>query len=295
MHAAREKGAAMVKLSISRAWEEGSRFGAREFGLLFPIAFLMLALPAILINLLVPQEQSQAFSEMVEWVRRNGIGMLVLISVVIALIQLVFNTLGSLAITYLALRPGASVAESFAVARRRLLPTVAAALIVAMLSFGMLIPFWLLAGGMDPNQPPNISPGAAMGLLFALLAMMVAIVALAARLLPLTSVGAAERLGPIAMLNRSWSLTRGHFWRLLGTLILLGLAYIVISGAIAAILGLLILGTLGNPETSRSAAFVINLLGGLLTSAAAVFVLPFFARIYAQLSGDPEGTSEVFR
>lgn len=284
----------MASLSISRAWEEGSRFAAREFGLLFPIAFMLLALPAILINLLLPPEQSAAFGDMVAWVRRNGIGALIVISLAVALVQLVLNTFGSLAITYLALKPGTSVGESFSVAGRRLLPTVSAALLVALASTVLIAPLWLMMGGPD-MQPEQIEAGTALGLLMLMLGAMILFVAVGAKLLPLTAVGAAERLGPIAMIARAWRLTNGHFWRLLGTLILLGLAYLVISAAFAAVFGLLIFGTLGNPEVSRGAAFAASILSGLLTSVTAMFVLPFFARIYAQLSGDPEGTSEVFR
>jgi len=44
----------------------------------------------------------------------------------------------------------------------------------------------------------------------------------------------AEGIGPIRALDRSWTLTRGHFWRLLGILVLMYLLTTVISGALGA-------------------------------------------------------------
>lgn len=44
----------------------------------------------------------------------------------------------------------------------------------------------------------------------------------------------AERVGPIKALDRSWVLTRGHWWRLFGCLLLIYFLTSVISGALGA-------------------------------------------------------------
>ena len=44
----------------------------------------------------------------------------------------------------------------------------------------------------------------------------------------------AEGVGPVRALDRSWTLTRGHFWRLFGILLLMYLLTSVISGALGA-------------------------------------------------------------
>jgi hypothetical protein len=44
----------------------------------------------------------------------------------------------------------------------------------------------------------------------------------------------AEGIGPIRALDRSWTLTRGHFWRLLGILILMYLLTLAVSAALQA-------------------------------------------------------------
>jgi hypothetical protein len=115
-----------------------------------------------------------------------------------------------------------------------------------------------------------------------------------ARLLPLTPVGVAEPVGPVAMIKRSWALTAGHFWPLFGALIAIGIAYLIAAVAFSVVFGLLLLGTIGSPVTNQTAAFVLELLSALFTSAVAVFLLSFTARVYAQLSGDAENVGKVF-
>lgn len=44
----------------------------------------------------------------------------------------------------------------------------------------------------------------------------------------------AERVGPVRALDRSWTLTRGSWWRMFGILLLIYLLTIVISGALSA-------------------------------------------------------------
>ena len=286
----------MATLSISRAWEEGAAFAAREFRLLFPIAFLFLALPAIVLNLVMPQDQSPEMYQMAEWVRRNGIGIFLLITILIALVQLVLNMFGNLALTFLALRPGTSVSESFRAAGRRLPAVLGAVLLVVVAVVALLfVPLWLLASSGGGDQVPGSSGELSPGLALIPLIIMLLFLALAARLLPVTAVGVAEQLGPVRIIRRSWQLTKGHFWKLFGSLLLLGLVYVIMSAAVGAVIGLFLIGTGGSPTISTTGSFILSLVGGLLASIVSVFTMPFFARIYAQLSGRVGEVGEVFR
>ena len=71
------------------------------------------------------------------------------------------------------------------------------------------------------------------------------------RLLLANPIGAMEPGGPVTILKRSWALTAGRFWQLLGFLILLMIVAIVASGAIAAVGGSLIALTSGRPGRIR--------------------------------------------
>jgi len=75
----------------------------------------------------------------------------------------------------------------------------------------------------------------------------------------------AEGVGPIRALDRSWTLTRNHFWRLLGILILMYLLTSVVSGALGAFGLPLAIAIPFVPEFVRGA---IVLTAGAVASAA---------------------------
>lgn len=86
---------------------------------------------------------------------------------------------------------------------------------------------------------------------------------------------------PLGSFRRSWTLTRGNAWRIALFMVLLMLAYAVVTGVASAVLGLGLAMVLG----SGGAKIVV----GIVTSAlGAVFVLYVFASIAAihrQLAG----------
>jgi hypothetical protein len=295
----------MANLSISRAWEEGAAFAAREFRLLFPIAFLFIALPPVLTGLLVPARTSAELEQMVAGSQGEGIWLYILLGLSVTIVEIVLSTLGGLAITCLALRPGTSVGESFSLAGRRLLPTLGAILIISIAAGAVLLFFSLffgasLLGILFQSGAPGSNAGATAAgliggaLLFMLLIMVIG-VSLGAKLLPMTAVSVAEEKGPVGIISRSWQLTTGHFWKLVGTLLLIGLVYMIAAGTILLILGFFVLALIGNPEVSQTAAFVVSLLTAVLTAVVSPFLLSFTARIYAQLSGRVGEVGEVFR
>jgi hypothetical protein len=165
-----------------------------------------------------------------------------------------------------------------------------AILLLALVGALLFLPLVLMTGRIGPNP----SPGAALGAVVLMLLIFVLVVAAYTRLLPLTPVGVAEPVGPVAMIKRSWRLTAGHFWRLFGTLVAIGIVFLIVTFAISVAFGLVVLATVGNPLTNPTAAFFLELLSALFTSAVAVFLLSFTARIYLQLSERSEETGRVF-
>jgi hypothetical protein len=293
----------MASLSISKAWDEGARFAAREFRLLFPIAFLFLALPPLLFQLIVPPPAG--FDSAATTLPTGELGAYAFVGLGTGLVELVLSTLGSLAITHLALRPGVSVGESFSVASRRLLPTMGAVLIIliaaVLVFFGLSLAFGasflaLLFGSGGANADPGPAAAGLIGaaLLFLLLFAVLAL-ALGAKLLPMTAVSVAEEKGPLGMIARSWQLTKGHFWKLVATLLIIGIVYMIGAGALFMMIGAIVWATIGNPAMSTTAAFVVALLAAFITAVIAPFFLAFTARIYAQLTGRVGEVGEVFR
>lgn len=283
----------MSSLSISKAWEEGSRFAAKEFRLLFPIIFLFVVVPQLVLTLLIPPENSVEMVRVAEFVQRNGMGTVLLIAVAVGLVTFALQTLASLAISYLALRPGASVGESFSAALRGL-PSVMGAFLLIGLAFALaMVPMFLLVLPTAPVGGAAAVGMVGMALVFIIL-MLVAIAVVAAKLLPLVPAGSVENLGPLALIRRSWTLTTGHFWSILGTILLFGLIYTVMMGMIGVMVGLLVFATIGNPEVNHTALFVMDMILALIGCVVTIFILCFFARIYAQLSGRTQEVGQVF-
>ncbi|HKX35088.1 MAG TPA: hypothetical protein VJM79_00270, partial [Rhizorhapis sp.] len=106
----------MAQLSIGAAWEETLAFVKREGTLLFPVALVFLALPAVVLQLLAPKELRTA--GMVE--EASNAPQLPPGFLLAMLVVLLVSMLGILAINALALRPGISVAEALQLAIRRM-------------------------------------------------------------------------------------------------------------------------------------------------------------------------------
>ena len=124
--------------------------------------------------------------------------------------------IGNLAISVLALRPGVSVGEAIQQGARRFLPVLGAALLIGLASMLAMLPVVLLAAA-------GLAVALGIPALAAIpaLLMIPLLVFLWTRLLLANPIGAVEPGGPVAILKRSWALTAGRFWQLLGFLILL--------------------------------------------------------------------------
>jgi hypothetical protein len=86
-------------------------------------------------------------------------------------------------------------------------------------------------------------------------------------------------LGPVAGLNRSWSVTRGHLWRLVGLYIVLGL--LTIPASIGA--------SLMSTYAAQRAVAALGL--GIATLLTAPLLAIAIAIVYRDLAGQPEGTA----
>ena len=89
----------MATLSVAAAWDETVAFVRREGRLLFPVSFMLIALPAALAEALSPAGAAGEPPAPGPWL-------------LIFPVALLLSAIGNLAISALALRPGASVAEA---------------------------------------------------------------------------------------------------------------------------------------------------------------------------------------
>lgn len=261
----------MANLSITTAWNETAAFVKREAGLILPIALMLLAVPTAALQIAMPTPSTPGE------LPAAGLWLLLLPLVMIA------SIVGSVAITYLALRPGSSVAEGLQVGVKRFLPLFLASLLIAIAAIIVMIPIALIVVG---GAAATGSVGAATGsVVLLVLIMMVIGVAFWVRIMLMTPVAAAENLGPIALIRRSWELTRGHFWKLLGFVVLMVMVGGVAIWAISAIIGILVFALGGPPQPGNSSFIVMTIVEALLSAIFSAFFVTMVARVYAQLTG----------
>jgi hypothetical protein len=257
----------MNKLSIATAWEESTAIVRRDFGRLFLIAFGLVSLPGVIFQSMAPQAVPGQQPEPGAWA-------LFIIPV------LILSTLGTVTISLLALSSQRQPGDAFARALRRFLPVLGAALLLGVLAALAAIPFLVLVAFVA-SQPQTAA-------FSTLVVFFVIFVFLWVRLMLMTAVGAAEEGGAIAILKRSWALTRGHFWRLFGFVMLFIIVFVVLTMAVTFVGGSLIVLVAGNPQEPGLARTLLGLLGGVVNAVVVLYFTVVLARVYVQLSGGAE-------
>jgi hypothetical protein len=277
-----------MKLSITAAWNETAAFLQKEWWPVFLIAFALTSLPGLILQALMPGMMAGRMAmtpgsppDLAQLVAAMRPFFLALIPL------LLLSMWGNLTVNVLALRRETVVGSAFGRAARRLPALIGATLLlfvvllIASLPIGVALAMGIRSG--HAGLP---------ALLIVLL--VVAAVFVMVRLIPMNAAAAAEDVGPIGILRRSWQLTAGHFWKLLAFLLLMVVLFLVIMMAVGAVFGILIVLVTGPPLPGSFAAFVVSLVSGLVQAGFISVFLVFVARIYAQLAGDPASVAKVF-
>jgi membrane-anchored glycerophosphoryl diester phosphodiesterase (GDPDase) len=113
-----------------------------------------------------------------------------------------------------------------------------------------------------------------------------------ARLMLMTPAAAAEEVGPIGLIVRSWRLTAGSVWKLIGFLILIALLVGILSTVVQIIGGLFFALVAGPPEPGSLSALLVTTLMAGVNTVVAVCLTSLIARMYTQLAGS--APSDVF-
>lgn len=253
----------MAKLSIGQAWVETVDAVKRDGRLIVPVALAFAVVPATLFALAVrPVPAGQ--------IREPGMWMVLYPLLILAAL------IGQMAIMRMAIGPAASVGEAIRHALRRAPAVIGAALMFALPAAAILIPAALPVLANPTSPPPAAS------LLFSV-AFIVAL-CLWVRLMLMTASGVAEEIGPIAIIKRSWALTRGNFWRLLAMTLLFGMVAWIAIRAVEWVMGSVLIVALGKPEPWSVSALLIALIAAIVQTIASVLFAVLLARIYVQLA-----------
>ena len=260
----------MAALSISKAWDETRDTLARNGKLMATVAAAMILLPQVIVGVVTGQTVNTSGPDST-WI-------------VLMLIAALIGIVGQLAIARLALGAKVSVGESLSHGLRRSPAFIGALLLIflGVLVFFFLAAALLMAVGVVDATVTHPRPR---DVVIILLVVFVPLLFLGVRLLPTVPVATSEAQGPVGILKRSWSLTRGHVGRLLGFILMFLIAAVVVSMASGAIGGLIATVVFGSMEPFTPGALVMALLAGLVQAALVLVYVVMIARIYVQLAG----------
>jgi len=255
-------------LSISRAWDETKAVLGRDGRLFTTVALALFVLPGVVAELVTPRAPAGQLPDPGVWT-------------ILSILAILISLVGQLAVCRLALGPAISVGEAIRHGASRA-PAYIGAAMLWVLPF--LIAFAFLGASADPE---NMSASTAL----AVLLLLVVFLLIAIRFLMASPAASAEPLGSLAILRRSWEMTRGHWWKLFGFLILFLVALLILLTAVGAVVGTLTTLALGEPEPLSVGALLESLATQLIAAGVTVVLMVMLSRIYAQLAGRDQHAS----
>ena len=171
--------------------------------------------------------------------------------------------------------------------RGRILPLIGQTLLITLITviadtIILVIGIVLIAVIATSIMGPDPGAGAIIATVLVALALTVLVLIAAVFLIVRLSLAPAalmlENTGVVEGIGRSWALTRGSFWRVLGILVLAGLITGIVNGMLSFGLGLIFgVVALGLPAAQP----LVTALTMLLTSVLSALVLPFTAAVTA--------------
>ncbi|WP_298400183.1 glycerophosphoryl diester phosphodiesterase membrane domain-containing protein [Sphingobium sp.] len=263
----------MATMSIGKAWEEAVAFVAREASLLLPVALLFVALPGLILEQMTPPELQAWFAQpKMETIPAMppGFGLAMMLTIILI-------WFGSLALFALALRPGISVGEALRLSLARL-PVLIGTALVAAGALAAIVIVAVLVGVVFSLASKALA--ATLGLLLGLGAAGLVFYA-SIRLVLLNPVVIDSQAGVMASLRAAWALTRGHFWRLFGFLILVMILSTIASTAAQAVVGVLG-GLIAGVDGAKLAG---SIAAAIVSTVIQVYMLAMLARLYRQAVG----------
>ncbi|UUR09254.1 hypothetical protein [Sphingomonas glaciei] len=254
-----------MKLSIGQAWDEAKGVFRADGKAIFAVALALTVLPGAILETISP---SGLRSQEVPW----WIALFGLISALLSLTS-------QIAISRIAIGYPATVGEVLALAFRRL-PALFGALLLAILPFALMLTALGMSQGADLT-PATVPPGLAGAVSLILLVGIFVLI----RLLFLTPLAADRGGGPIALLKEAWQLSRGHFLKLLGLILIMALVAALLVWGLGSALSTVVLVALGPIAAGNVSAALVALIQQGLAAIVSVLFVVVVCRLYVQATG----------
>lgn len=267
----------MVKMGD--VWDRATEFLSDNLGPLLPLVLLSIYLPAVVQSNLTPLADTPGPAATI----------IQLVSLGLSLVML----WGQLAITALAIDPALNRDAATRMATRRLLPAIgiALALLAVVLLLCLPIVAALAVAGFDfqaaaTGGSAEMPAGASIFVGLYSVVLVVAALWLGARMVLINPVIMGERRG-IRSIARSFALTRGITWKIIGVMILFAVVAIVAVLAAKTVFGSILQLIAGGDGSFTVASVVTSVLVGLVSTAFTVLAAAFTAKLYLAVEPAP--------
>lgn len=265
-------GKSRMIVNMGNVWDRATEFVSDNLSAIAPIALLAIFLPATLSASIQPIAEQSATA--------------MLVVQIAGLVLTVVMLWGQLAIIALATGAAASRAAATRLATARL-PTMlglSGLLLIGTLLLMVPIPVVLGIGGYDVDAamrgvPAELPAGASGFVAIYVLILLPLFFFLAARLALLTPIVVRERLG-IGAFRRSFALTRGITWKIVGVVLLYGIVFGVAMLAAQFVFGAILQLVAGGEGDISVATVLTAVLVSAVQTAFVVIAAAFAAKLY---------------
>ena len=170
----------------------------------------------------------------------------------------------------------------------RFVPVLLATLLIGIIEFVVIvlvllvfmIPFFLVVvntASARSYDSASASIGGALSILFLMIVALIVVACfLTVKFAFTSSAVVLEGLGPVDALKRSWALSKGSFWRILGRIWLIGIVTGLISGVLGAVVGAI----LGVGAAAADSVGLLVAFSAFLSALLSAVVIPVQSSFY---------------
>ena len=280
-----------MNFDMNRTWSQAVALVKANFQLLAIIAGVFLLLPALAFYLFNP-ELMQVLA-----VTENPEQMDTIINAILprlfvwGVVVFVGQMIGQAALVALVGQHRPTVGEAIKLGAKAL-PSVVGALIVFFIGLFIVAMVLSLAialiGALTGSSNPGALTGGLLGGLIQLAIFVIELYLMVRCMMTLPIIVLEHERNPLKALRRSWRMTENCAWKVLGFVVLLGIAYFVIVLLLTLLVGAIGLVGGGASEIGAGSAFGFAVVASVMGSLVAILASGILVSMHRQLAGGAE-------